>query len=68
MSNKEIIHDEYCPGRCPKCDSDNVKYFGSEPDGEQLIYIAHCEDCKLDFHEYYNVKYDSSYGIEYIEK
>ena len=35
MSNKEIIHDEYCPGRCPKCDSDNVKYFGSEPDGEQ---------------------------------
>ena len=68
METKETnkIHDEYCAGFCPKCDSDNIEYFGSEPDGEQLVYSACCEDCKLEFHEYYHVKYERSYGIEYI--
>ena len=67
-SPKEIIHNEYCAGKCPKCDSDNIEYFGSEMYDEQLVYNSHCEDCNLDFHEYYDVKYDSSYGIEYIEE
>ena len=35
-TNDDIHYEEYCPGRCPKCESDNIEYFGSEPDGDNL--------------------------------
>ena len=65
-TNDDIHYEEYCPGRCPKCESDNIEYFGSEPDGNDLVYEAHCEDCSIDFHEYYKVEYYLSHGIESI--
>jgi len=65
-TKKEIQHDEYCAGRCPKCDSDNLQYYTPQEDGDQLSYKADCKNCGLEFHEYYHVKYEHSYGVEYI--
>ena len=65
-TNDDIHYEEYCPGRCPKCDSNNITYYGSEPFDDELVYDAHCEDCKIDFHEYYKVEYYLSHGIESI--
>ena len=65
MIDKEIIHDEYCAGKCPKCDSDNLQYLSPEEDGDFLSYETDCKDCGLQFFEYYTIKYKHSYGIEY---
>lgn len=67
-TNNNIHYEEYCPGRCPKCDDNNITYYGSEPCDDDLVYDAHCENCKIDFHEYYKVEYYLSHGIEYIKE
>jgi predicted Zn-ribbon and HTH transcriptional regulator len=65
MSDKEIIYDEYCVGKCPKCMSENIEYYPPEEDGDLLSYSSQCKDCGLQFYEYYHVKYKHSYGIEF---
>mgnify|MGYP003670469424 FL=1 len=67
MSNKEIIYDEYCAGKCPKCMSENIDYHSlPEEDGDTMSYASDCGDCGLKFFEYYAIKYEHSYGIEFI--
>ena len=65
MSDKEIIHDQYCMGRCPKCDSDDILYYPQYPkiEEELLSYSSDCKDCGLQFYEQYYVKYENSYGV-----
>ena len=68
MNDKEIIHDQYCMGKCPKCDSDDILYYPPEIEGEALSYESECKDCGLQFYEQYYVKYENSYGIEFPEE
>jgi transcription elongation factor Elf1 len=40
-------------GECPACGSCNISYKTSELDGEQLYYPAECDECGLEFMEWY---------------
>ena len=42
-------------GVCPACGSKDIDWQGSEVDGDQLYYMATCEDCEYSWREWHNL-------------
>jgi predicted Zn-ribbon and HTH transcriptional regulator len=57
---ENIQYEEFCQGRCPKCDSENINYGTSEPIDSLLVYNAKCDDCGCEFTEEYRTEYQVS--------
>jgi hypothetical protein len=49
-------------GICPRCDGDSITYGTGEPEDDGFFYYATCDDCGLEFKEYYNMIFDGSRG------
>ena len=56
--------EKECLGCCPKCNSIDIDYRGSEPLDETYIYKCYCKNCATYFTEEYVLKYNVSYYDE----
>ena len=56
---KEFEENEFriCEGKCAKCDSEDIDYLGSGPEGREYYYTYECEECKHIGKEWYSLKY-----------
>lgn len=62
VKQKLVEYDAYCVGHCPKCESEEIEYGAVEYINDGLIFPSTCQDCKLEFNEYYNLVYSCSVG------
>lgn len=44
-------------GSCPKCSGTNITWDGPDIEDDYVYYTGHCDDCNLDFKEWYSTTY-----------
>ena len=58
--------DNADPNRCPVCGSSDLDYGYRTPnlEADEIYFSVECEECGIDFREYYTIEFDASYVVE----
>ena len=51
-------------GRCPKCNSDDLKYDSLEIVDDSLYYPYTCRQCEFDGREWYNLHFIGHWDLD----
>jgi len=57
------VESKECVGKCPKCNSGNVKYEKIVDTGDDVYYPLKCQDCGAEAREYYFVEYSETVAL-----
>lgn len=60
---KQQVQFETQAGECPYCHSNNINFEGPDACDEMIYYEGHCCDCGNDFTEWYDITFNSTYGL-----
>ena len=57
------VESKECVGKCPKCNSGNVKYGNVIEVDESVYYPLKCQACGAEAREYYFLEYSETVAL-----